>query len=199
MNHELILQLLNQLTEWGYVGIALALMIEVIPSELVLSYAGFMVNAGKLSFVGALISGVVGGTIAQLFLYWLGRYGGRPFFEKYGKFLFIQPKHINASEKWFQKYGNIVIFTARFIPIIRHAISIPAGISKMPLSLFTLYTFAAMLPWTFLFILIGMELGTHWQLIEVVAIRYIKPLAIIAGCVTMLYIFYAYKRSKPKS
>jgi membrane protein DedA with SNARE-associated domain len=199
MNHELILQLLNQLTEWGYVGIALALMVEIIPSELVLSYAGFMVNAQKISFVGALIAGVVGGTIAQLFLYWLGRYGGRPFFEKYGKFLFIQLKHINASEKWFQKYGNIIIFTARFIPIVRHAISIPAGISKMPLSLFTLYTFAAMLPWTFLFMLIGMELGTHWQLIEVVAIRYIKPLAIIAGGATILYIFYAYKRTKTKS
>ncbi|MFP3472089.1 VTT domain-containing protein, partial [Micrococcus sp. SIMBA_144] len=81
---------------------------------------------------------------------------------------------------WFDKHGTIVIFTARFIPIVRHAISIPAGISRMPISTFSLYTFAAMLPWTLLFMIIGMELGTHWEHIEVIGIRYIKPLSLIA-------------------
>jgi membrane protein DedA with SNARE-associated domain len=191
MNHESIVQILTQLTDLGYAGIALALMIEVIPSELVLSYAGFMVNAGKLSFIGAFLSGVIGGTLAQLFLYWLGYYGGRPFFEKYGRYLLIQQKHLTAAETWFDKHGTIVIFTARFIPIVRHAISIPAGITRMPLSTFTLYTFAAMLPWTLLFMVIGMELGTHWEHIEVIGIRYIKPLSLIAVLGTFLYLFFS--------
>ncbi|MFI8577459.1 DedA family protein [Rossellomorea aquimaris] len=198
MNHESIVQILTQLTDWGYAGIALALMIEVIPSELVLSYAGFMVNAGKLSFIGAFLSGVIGGTLAQLFLYWLGYYGGRPFFEKYGKYLLIQQKHLTAAEKWFDKHGTIVIFTARFIPIVRHAISIPAGITRMPLSTFSLYTFAAMLPWTLLFMVIGMELGTHWEHIEVIGVRYIKPLSFIAVVGTLLYLFFSYCRNKRK-
>jgi membrane protein DedA with SNARE-associated domain len=198
MNHETILHILTQLTDLGYLGIALALMIEVIPSELVLSYAGFMVNAGKISFIGAFLSGVIGGTLAQLFLYWLGYYGGRPFFEKYGKYLLIQQKHLSAAEKWFDKHGTIVIFTARFIPIVRHAISIPAGITRMPLSTFSLYTFAAMLPWTLLFMVIGMELGTHWEHIEVIGVRYIKPLGVIAVLGTFLYLFFSYWRNKRK-
>ncbi|WP_282139012.1 DedA family protein [Rossellomorea aquimaris] len=198
MNHESIVQILTQLTDLGYAGIALALMIEVIPSELVLSYAGFMVNAGKLSFIGAFLSGVIGGTLAQLFIYWLGYYGGRPFFEKYGRYLLIQQKHLTAAETWFDKHGTIVIFTARFIPIVRHAISIPAGITRMPLSTFTLYTFAAMLPWTLLFMVIGMELGTHWEHIEVIGVRYIKPLSFIAIVGTFVYLFYSYWRNKRK-
>jgi len=198
MNHESIVQILTQLTDLGYAGIALALMIEVIPSELVLSYAGFMVNAGKLSFTGAFLSGVIGGTLAQLFLYWLGYYGGRPFFEKYGRYLLIQQKHLTAAETWFDKHGTIVIFTARFIPIVRHAISIPAGITRMPLSTFSLYTFAAMLPWTLLFMVIGMELGTHWEHIEVIGVRYIKPLGFIAIVGTFVYLFYSYWRNKRK-
>ncbi|MGD6847634.1 DedA family protein [Rossellomorea aquimaris] len=198
MNHESIVQILTQLTDLGYAGIALALMIEVIPSELVLSYAGFMVNAGKLSFTGAFLSGVIGGTLAQLFLYWLGYYGGRPFFEKYGRYLLIQQKHLTAAETWFDKHGTIVIFTARFIPIVRHAISIPAGITRMPLSTFSLYTFAAMLPWTLLFMVIGMELGTHWEHIEVIGVRYIKPLSFIAIVGTFVYLFYSYWRNKRK-
>ncbi|OAT83906.1 hypothetical protein A6P54_00985 [Bacillus sp. MKU004] len=196
MNHEWLTDILTMLTDWGYIGVALALMIEVIPSELVLSYAGFMVSSGKFSFIGAFLAGVIGGTVAQLFLYWLGYYGGRPFFKKYGKYLFISEKHIEAAESWFRRYGTIVIFTARFIPVVRHAISIPAGISRMSLPAFTLYTFAAMLPWTLLFMVIGMELGTHWEHIEVIGVRYIKPLSFIAIAATCGYLFYSFIRNK---
>lgn len=199
MNHEWLVTLLTTLTDWGYIGIALALMIEVIPSELVLSYAGFMVSSGKLSFIGAFLGGVIGGTAAQLFLYWLGYYGGRPFFIKYGKYLFISEKHIESAESWFERYGTIVIFTARFIPVVRHAISIPAGISRMSLTAFTLYTFAAMLPWTLLFLVIGMELGIHWEHIEVIGIKYIKPLSMIAISATCMYLLFSYYRHKKKA
>jgi membrane protein DedA with SNARE-associated domain len=199
MNHEWLVTILTTLTDWGYIGIALALMIEVIPSELVLSYAGFMVSSGKLSFIGAFLGGIIGGTAAQLFLYWLGYYGGRPFFIKYGKYLFISEKHIESAESWFERYGTIVIFTARFIPVVRHAISIPAGISRMSLTAFTLYTFAAMLPWTLLFMVIGMELGIHWEHIEVIGIRYIKPLSMIAISATFLYLLFSYYRHKKKA
>ncbi|WP_064091306.1 DedA family protein [Rossellomorea aquimaris] len=196
MNHDWIVTILAQLTDWGYVGIALALMIEVIPSEVVLCYAGFMVSSGKLHFVGAFMSGVIGGTLAQIFLYWLGYYGGRPFFDKYGKYLFIKKSHLEGAEKWFERHGTMVIFTARFIPIVRHAISIPAGISRMPLSIFILYTFAAMLPWTLLFMVVGMELGIHWKHIEVIGGRYIKPLSIIAILGMGIYLFYSFQSTK---
>ncbi|HDR7750518.1 TPA: DedA family protein, partial [Bacillus cereus] len=132
---NIIDQLLQFFASLGYFGVALALMIEVIPSEIVLSYAGFLVANGKISFVGAVITGTIGGTLAQIFLYWLGYYGGRPVVEKYGKYLLINKHHLDIAEGWFKRYGAGVIFSARFIPVVRHAISIPAGLAKMPLKL----------------------------------------------------------------
>jgi membrane protein DedA with SNARE-associated domain len=187
VGQEWINGLLQLLSDWGYFGIAFGLMIEVIPSELVLSYGGFLVSENRLHFLGALLAGVLGGTAAQLFLYWLGLYGGRPFFVKWGKFLFISEKHLEASEEWFSRYGTFVIFSARFIPVVRHAISIPAGIGRMKFSLFFLYTFAAMIPWTVLFLLIGMELGDHWEQIEVIGSQYVKPIAFFACSGIALY------------
>jgi membrane protein DedA with SNARE-associated domain len=86
-------------------------MLEVIPSEIVLSYGGYMISQHKITFVGA----VIAGTIVQLFLYWIGLYGGRSFLDKYGKYLLIKKKHLDVAEHWFQRYGVGVIFTARFI------------------------------------------------------------------------------------
>ncbi|MBG9445216.1 DedA family protein [Cytobacillus firmus] len=192
---EIIAGIFELLSQLGYVGIALGLMVEVIPSEIVLSYGGFLVSTGKIHFIGALLAGIAGGTLAQLFLYWLGAYGGRPVLYKYGKYLLIQKKHLDASEKWFEKYGTGVIFTARFIPVIRHAISIPAGIAKMPLSVFTVYTLAAMVPWTVLFLLLGMELGDHWRDIKEYAKPFILPIIVIALVSGAIYLFYMKRRS----
>src|SRR5690554_2694572 len=117
------------ITEMGQWGIMWGLLIEVIPSEIVLSFGGYLVSQGTVTFGGAVVFGTIGGTMAQIFVYWIGRYGGRPFLEKYGKYFLIHKKQIDLSEQWFHRYGTGVIFTARFIPIVRHAISIPAGIA----------------------------------------------------------------------
>ncbi|GIN88323.1 putative membrane protein YngC [Heyndrickxia sporothermodurans] len=198
MSSDWITNLLEQLGQFGFIGIAMALMIEVIPSEIVLGYGGYLISTGKLSFFSAMFAGIIGGTIAQLFLYWLGIYGGRPFFEKYGKFLLIKSKHLDAAEKWFNNYGTIVIFTARFIPIVRHAISIPAGIARMSFYQFLIYTTAAMLPWTILFLLIGMKLNQHWNTINEVATTYIKPIVFIAILSLILYFVFHYLLKKVK-
>ena len=131
-------------------------MIEVIPSEIVLSYAGFLVANGKISF-GAVIAGTIGGTLAQIF------YTGLDTTEASGcreiwKYLLINKHHLDIAEGWFKRYGAGVIFSARFIPVVRHAISIPAGLAKMPLKLFTLYTVVAIIPWSILFIYLGENL-----------------------------------------
>ncbi|MFO1444770.1 DedA family protein [Bacillus sp. Bva_UNVM-123] len=184
------------LAELGYIGIAFGLMIEVIPSEIVLSYGGYLVSIGKINFWGAFLAGVIGGTFAQIFLYWLGLYGGRPVLDKYGKFLLIKKSHIDASEQWFKKYGTGVIFTARFIPVIRHAISIPAGIAKMSLSTFIYYTIAAMVPWTVLFLLLGIQLGNHWGEIKEYARPVLMPIILLAFLSILIYFFYKKRKEK---
>ncbi len=89
----------------------------------------------------------------------VGAYGGRPFLQKYGKYLFIHDKHTDLAENWFNKYGAGVVFSARFVPVVRHAISIPAGIAKMPFWKFTSLTVLAMIPWSIFFIYLGGKLG----------------------------------------
>ncbi|WP_374718650.1 DedA family protein [Parageobacillus toebii] len=195
--HEFVQNIFTFLADLGYIGIALALMIEVIPSEIVLAYAGYLVSRGEISFVGAVIAGTIGGTIAQLFLYWMGYYGGRPFLDKYGKYLLIKKKHLDLSEQWFEKYGSGVIFTARFIPVVRHAISIPAGIAKMSWKKFTLYTTCAIIPWSIFFIFLGERLGNHWQEIDEIARPYLRPVIIVAIVVTVIYIaLQVYRRKR---
>ncbi|MCM3650963.1 DedA family protein [Metabacillus litoralis] len=191
---EAILNLLEWLTSLGYLGIALGLMLEVIPSEIVLGYGGYMIILGKIGFWEAFAAGVIGGTIAQLILYWIGSYGGRPFLEKYGKFLLLKKHHLDLSESWFEKYGSGVIFGARFIPVVRHAISIPAGIAKMSLWKFTLYTVAAMIPWTIFFLYLGIELGSNWMYIKEAARPYLIPMISLAFL--MAATFYLVKKFK---
>lgn len=180
----------------GYFGIALALMIEIIPSEIVLAYAGFLVLNGQVNFVEAVIAGVIGGTIAQLFLYWIGYYGGRPFVEKYGKYIFISKHHLEVAENWFNKYGVGVIFSARFIPVVRHAISIPAGLAKMSFWKFTTYTVLAIIPWSILFISLGEKLGANWRDIK----EYAKPFTpyIVAGAILFIVLYFGLKMFKKK-
>ncbi|MDM5188907.1 DedA family protein [Bacillus sp. DX4.1] len=171
----------------GYWGIMLGLMIEIIPSEIVLAYAGYLVSSGNISFIEAVLFGTIGGIIAQIFIYWIGRYGGRPVLERYGKYIFIHKKHIDYAETWFNRYGTGVIFTARFIPIVRHAISIPAGITKMSLIRFITLTALAVIPWSIIFIYLGETLGANWSNINAVAGPYVTSFAIAA---VILVIFY---------
>jgi membrane protein DedA with SNARE-associated domain len=204
---EIAMQMLSQwighvldwLTSLGYWGVMLGLMIEVIPSEIVLAFAGYLVSKGEITFLGAVLFGTVGGVLAQIFLYWLGRYGGRPFLEKYGKYLLIQRKHLDLSEQWFAKYGAGVIFSARFIPVVRHAISVPAGIVRMPLWKFTLLTTLAVIPWSVFFIYMGKTLGDNWQHVDEIAERYAWPFIIGALLVAGLYIAWKTARGRSRA
>ncbi|GIN87691.1 membrane protein [Heyndrickxia sporothermodurans] len=191
---DFIQSILNFLTDLGYFGVAIGLMIEIIPSEIVLAYAGYLVSQGHINFVGAVIAGVIGGTIAQIFVYWIGAYGGRPFLKKYGKYIFIHEKHIDIAEKWFNKYGSGVIFTARFIPIVRHAISIPAGITKMSLKKFTIYTTLAVIPWSILFVYLGDRLSSNWNQVHEFAKPFVQPAMIIA--IGLIVLYFAVKMMK---
>ncbi|MCG7409758.1 DedA family protein [Paenibacillus sp. ACRRX] len=200
---DTIHQIINTLFHWiqslGEWGIFFGLMLEVIPSEIVLAYGGFLVFLGKANFIMIVIFGVVGGVLAQLVVYWIGRYGGRPFLERFGKYILINKHHIDKSEEWFNKYGTGVIFTARFVPIVRHAISIPAGITRMPVWKFTILTTLAVIPWTLLFVYLGFMLGDKWEHIDEAAAPYVKPILLIALALLIVYVVIKYTISKKKA
>ncbi|GGH80882.1 membrane protein DedA with SNARE-associated domain [Pullulanibacillus pueri] len=195
---EIIMHVLETIISMGYFGVALALMIEIIPSEIVLAYGGFMVSTGDLNFAWTVVAGTIGATIAQVFLYWIGYYGGRPFLQKYGKYLLIHSKHLDLSERWFKKYGGGVVFFARFVPVVRQAISIPAGIAKMPLGRFIFYTILATIPWSILFIYLGESLGQNWDQIKEVTAPYIDTVALVIVAIFVLYFVYKFIKSRRK-
>jgi membrane protein DedA with SNARE-associated domain len=198
--HGVIDAATSWLSALGYWGIMLGLMIEIIPSEIVLAFGGYLVSKGEINYWIAVLFGVIGGVIAQIFVYWIGRYGGRPVLEKFGKYILINKHHIDVSEQWFNKYGTGVIFTARFIPVVRHAISVPAGMARMPLSKFTLLTTLAVIPWSMFFIYLGMKLGDNWQNIDETAAEYMREIMWGAVALTVLYVIYLlYKRSRRKA
>ena len=189
MLSQVVNNVLLYLADLGYFGIALGLMIEIIPSEIVLSYGGFMISQGTIGWPLAVVAAVIGGLFSQLFLYWFARYGGRPLILKYGKYLLITEHHLDLAERWFLKYGQGVIFGARFIPVVRHAISIPAGLAKMDQTKFSFYTVLAIIPWSILFLYLGETLGTNWRSIKEVAAPYTNGVLIAAVVMVLLYVF----------
>ncbi|WP_214721295.1 DedA family protein [Exiguobacterium sp. s192] len=192
MLSQVVNDVLLYLADLGYFGIALGLMIEIIPSEIVLSYGGFMISQGTIGWPLAIVAAVIGGLFSQLFLYWFARYGGRPLILKYGKYLLITEHHLDLAERWFIKYGQGVIFGARFIPVVRHAISIPAGLAKMDQTKFSVYTILAIIPWSILFLYLGDTLGTNWRSIKEVAAPYTNGVLIAA--VVMIIVYVALKK-----
>ncbi|WP_028563898.1 DedA family protein [Paenibacillus pinihumi] len=200
---EWISNILHSLLQWveslGAFGIFLGLMLEVIPSEIVLAYGGYLVSTGNVSFTMAVIFGTLGAVGQNWVLYAIGRYGGRPIVEKYGKYIKIKKHHVDVAENWFKKYGAGIVFTARFVPVMRQVISIPAGMAKMNFGLFTLLTALASLPWSILFIYLGMKLGNQWENINEVAAPYVKPFIIVALALAIIYFLVKYLRSRGKT
>jgi membrane protein DedA with SNARE-associated domain len=197
--HEWLSQILVWIESLGYWGIIIGLAIEVIPSEIVLGYAGYLVFKGDISFFGAVICGTIGAILQQWLLYAIGRYGGRPFLDKFGKFLHLKPKHVDIAERWFAKYGPVIVFTGRFVPVMRQVVSIPAGMARMKLSLFTLLTVLASIPWSILFVWLGKSLGDNWDKINSEAAQYVRPIILVAIALLVVYFLYQYLRKRGKS
>ena len=159
---------------FGYVGVVIAMAIESaaipLPSELILPFAGWSVSKGLTepltsspwSYWGAVIAGVVGNTVGSLASYAIGAYGGRPLVERYGKYVLISHHDIELADRWFARYGEATVFFSRMLPIVRTFISVPAGIARMPLWRFTLFSILGAIPWVMLLVWGGMQLGDHW-------------------------------------
>ncbi|TVX95473.1 DedA family protein [Cohnella terricola] len=197
--HDWLAQILAWIESLGFWGIIIGLAIEVIPSEIVLGFAGYLVYKGTVSFEVAVICGVIGAILQQWLLYAIGRYGGRPFLDKFGKFLHLKSKHIDIAEKWFDKYGPMIVFTGRFVPVMRQVVSIPAGMARMNLWKFTWLTVLASIPWSILFVWLGRSLGDNWEDIKGEASKYVQPIILIAIAVLVVFFLVQYLRKRGKT
>ena len=187
----------------GYIGVMLAMAIESamvpLPSELVLPYAGFLVSdpskiepltRGPWSFWIVVILATLGNTLGSIVGYYIGAWGGRPFLEKYGKYLLIRPHELELADRFFQKYGPATAFFSRLMPIVRTFISFPAGVARMPIGQFILYSTLGALPWSILLVWAGEQLGANWVDIRHALQPYDLAIAVLVVALGVLFIWW---------
>jgi membrane protein DedA with SNARE-associated domain len=159
----------------GYPGLFILIVLEStmvpIPSLLVMPFAGFMASQGDFSLPVILIINSTAALLGSALSYWLGAAGGKPLLLKYGKYVFVRPKDLEKTEEYFARHGKWTVLIARFLPVVRHIISIPAGIARMPLIPFFTQTFIGSTLWGGGLMIVGYELGSRWESIAAKAKR----------------------------
>lgn len=184
----------------GYPGIVLVVLIEnlfpPIPSEVVLPFAGFMTTTSSMSVVGVIAAATAGSVLGGIALYALGAWFGAErierFVGRYQKYLTVTPEHVRKAQEWFERYGVYTVFFCRMIPIMRSLISIPAGLVRMNLVTFSIYTLLGSLIWNGTLVGIGAALGASWPLVSHWVGLYqdvVKIIGILAGVVLLVWVF----------
>jgi len=196
--------LLQTLLDLGYPGIIALMAMESsilpVPSELVMPPAGYWAAKGQMSFAVALVCGVVGSVIGALANYYGAQLIGRPLIQRYGKYVFLSEKNLLRSERFFAEHGEISTLIGRLFPVIRHLISIPAGLHRMPLPKFILYTAVGAAVWCAILTWIGYFLGQHEGVLRTEEIhRYVRWALLVSIPVTLIVIgVYVLRRRRQK-
>ncbi len=159
------------LDETGYAGagflMALESMIAPVPSEAVMPFVGFLVADGKWNLWLSILATSAGSIVGSLLSYWMGYYGGKPVVLKVGRYLLLNQRDLELTEKFFhRRAGTLTIFLSRFVPVVRHLISIPAGMGRMPMWPFLGVTFVGATMWNTFLLVCGMKLREHWTLVQ---------------------------------
>lgn len=193
---------INLAKDGGYEGIFLGMFLEgtTVPlpiEELILPLSGYFVFKGEMSFVIVVLIGALGTTVGNGIMYGLSRHLGLPFLIKYGKYFFVDEKHINKGFAIFEKHGSIIIFLGRFIPGVRGFLPIIAGISRMNPVVFFIFTFLGSFTYVTTLVSIGFALGEKWEIAIDYIIKYNQYLFVIFGIAFVIFIIYDIRKNRP--
>jgi membrane protein DedA with SNARE-associated domain len=151
----------------GYGGIVLLMAVESacipLPSEVIMPFSGYLVYTGRFNLWAVAVAGAVGCVVGSWVAYFVGAYGGRRFIERYGRYVLISRRDLDLADRWFARYGEVIIFASRMLPVVRTFIAFPAGVARMSLTRFTIYTFLGSLPWCLGLAYVGQVLGEQWN------------------------------------
>jgi membrane protein DedA with SNARE-associated domain len=176
----------------GYGGIVLLMAIESacipLPSEIIMPFAGYLVFTGEMQLWLVALAGAVGCVLGSLVAYYVGAWGGRPLVEKYGKYILVSHHDLALADRWFKRYGDITIFVGRLLPVIRTFIAFPAGISRMPMARFVVYTFVGSYIWCWGLAWVGMKLGQNWNTLGVYFHRFDAIIGVILAIALVWYV-----------
>ena len=151
----------------GYPGIVLLMAIESacipLPSEIIMPFAGYLVFTGRFDLVLVATAGAIGCNVGSTIAHAVGKYGGRPFVERWGAYVLISRRDLDVAERFFARYGSITVFVSRLLPVIRTFIALPAGMARMPQLRFQIYTFVGSWLWCYALAYVGFKLGERWD------------------------------------
>jgi membrane protein DedA with SNARE-associated domain len=151
----------------GYGGVVLLMAIESacipLPSEIIMPFAGYLVYQGQFSLHGAALAGAVGCVAGSIPAYYVGKYGGRPAIERWGRYVLVSRREMDFADRLFARSGQWVVLAGRLLPVIRTFIAFPAGVSRMNMARFLVYTFVGSYPWCLALAWVGRELGERWN------------------------------------
>jgi membrane protein DedA with SNARE-associated domain len=181
----------------GYLGVFFLMVLESmvfpVPSELVMPFAGFLVADGKMAFWLAIVASSLGSITGSLISYYVAFYGGKEMVHRFGKILLLDEAELEWTEQWFKKKGSITILISRFIPVVRHIISLPAGLGRMNIKHFVLYTLIGATAWNAFLLWAGMKLREKWEIVH----NYSSQLDIIVvALLVLVVVFYVYRHLK---
>ena len=195
-----LIAMMKSVTNWlvetigklGYTGIVFLMFLESsffpFPSEVVMPPAGYLAWKGEMSFIAAVAAGIAGSILGAIFNYWFALKLGRPFLVKYGKYFFVSEDSIKKADAFFERHGHISTLAGRLIPVIRQYISLPAGIARMKLDVFVIYTTVGAGLWVVVLTFVGYLLGEHQEFLE----RYLHVLTLgCVACAALLAVGYA--------
>ena len=168
-------QVITALASWvvavisatGYFGVAFLMAIESacipLPSEIIMPFAGYLVSIGKANLLGVATAGALGCNVGSTIAYYVAAMGGRPVLERYGKYILISRRELERTDRFFERYGSATVFFGRLLPVVRTFIAFPAGLARMPMLKFQIYTFLGSWPWCFALAYVGYVLGARWD------------------------------------
>ncbi len=167
----------------------------LIPSEAISPFAGYLVSQGQMGFFEAVAAGVLGNLVGSWVAYFIGLWGGRELWFRYGRYVGVRAHHLKVAEKWFDKYGEFAVCISRCLPVVRTFISFPAGTARMNLAKFSFYTFVGCVPWVLALTYLGYYLGENWDEVGgfLHYVDYAVALAMLAGAV---YLFLRWRSSR---
>lgn len=199
---NLVTQILTWLSEFiittidsmGYPGIVILMAFESagfpLPSEVIMPFSGYLALTGRFTLVGAAVAGGLGCLLGSLGAYWVSAVGGRPLLERYGRYVLISRHDLAMADRWFARWGNAIVFIGRLLPIVRTYISFPAGVARVGLWRFSIYTFVGSVIWSYLLAWIGLRLGERWASIR----RTFEGFEIVIALVLMVGIVWWVRR-----
>jgi membrane protein DedA with SNARE-associated domain len=172
-------------------------MVTPVPSEAVMPFAGFLVHEGKFSFELVILSSTIGSLIGSFLSYYAGAYGGKPFVKRFGKYFLLDLHDLELTEKFFKKYGEGTVFISRFIPVVRHLISIPAGVGRMNKSRFFFYTLIGAGAWNAILTYVGYVMKDRWK--DILKYTEVLDMLIIFAIIILVALFVQRHRAVSKA